>query len=128
METSDLMAVRRGLPPAAAERSWFLMVTIDPARDDAAALREYRKAHGVEYDNWSFLTGPEAEVQASNRRWGVAATFNADGSIDHTPIVYLLDGRGRIVKRYVGEGRDPEAMIADFERLVAALEADRAAG
>ncbi len=118
IQTSDHMAVRRGLDEATAERTWFLMVTIDPERDDAATLRGYRDAHGVDYENWTFLTGAVEEVEASNRQWGVAATFNADGTIDHTPIVYLLDGDGRIVKRYVGTGQDPAVIIRDMTRVV----------
>jgi protein SCO1/2 len=120
IQTSDHMAVRRGLDDDTAQQTWFVMVTIDPARDNPAALLEYRDAHGVEYENWTFLTGPVDVVEASNRDWGVAATFNEDGMIDHTPIVYLLDGSGRIVKRYVGTGQDPDTIIRDMTSVVQA--------
>ena len=127
IQTSDHMAVRRGLPEAAAAKTWFVMATIDPARDDAAALRAYMDDHGVDYENWTFLTGPVAEVEAAYRRWGISVTHNPGGTIDHTPIVYLLDGRGRIVKRYVGVGQDPEEMIRDMLHVVDAIDVPAAA-
>ena len=123
IQTSDHMAVRRGLSEDAAPKTWFVMVTIDPARDDAAALRAYMDDHGVDYENWTFLTGPVARVEATYERWGISVTHNADGTIDHTPIVFLLDARGRIVKRYVGVGQDPQEMIRDMLRVVDAIEA-----
>jgi len=128
IQTSDHMAVRRGLSDETAAKTWFVMVTIDPARDDAAALREYKEAHGVDYENWTFLTGPVETVLASNQRWGITSTFVEDGSIEHMQIVYLLDGRGRIVKRYIGAGQDPKQMIRDMQQVVAANEAARPKG
>ena len=55
------------------DRVWLLSVTLDPKRDDAAALRRYRRLYDIEGAHWDFLTGPVATVEKAYTAWGMWA-------------------------------------------------------
>jgi protein SCO1/2 len=116
--TSSKVAVQRGLSPGARERSHFVSISIDPARDTPEDLRAYGQARGADLATWSFLTGEQARVQEVLAAYGVA-TANAGGDdLEHVLATFLIDPRGRIVKRYIGLDHDPQTIIADIEAVV----------
>jgi protein SCO1/2 len=119
-QTQNHVQVQRGLSSNARARSWFVSISIDPETDDEAALREYAALHGVDLKDWSFLTGPVAEVERVVAGWQIGTQAADAGQIDHTLVSYLLDGRGRIVQRYRSGNTDPARLRADIDALVEA--------
>jgi protein SCO1/2 len=120
-QTANHVSIQRALSSDARERVRFVSVTMDPARDDAEALRGYAKAHGADLASWSFLRGSEPEINAMMDAWGMAASPGEDGTIDHMSLAFLVDDRGRIVEYYMGPAQDPRAIRKDIEALLAAL-------
>ena len=118
------VGIQRKLDPALRSRVRFVSITLDPARDTPLELREYAKKHGVDLHDWSFLTGPIADVNSVVKAYGVGTTRQDDGTIAHLVVTFLIDGDGRIAHRYIGlEEVDPNGVRADLEALARGLPA-----
>lgn len=110
--------LQRRLPPALRERTRFVSISLDPARDTPAALREYALERGADLATWSFLTGPPADVDAVLESYGIGSTRTADGTIEHVVATLLVDPAGLIRQRWFGlEDHDPEELLREIERL-----------
>ena len=70
-------------------------ITVDPARDDAAQLRQYLTAF-----NPTFVggTGSDAQLAAVRKQYGIAAERLAgpEGAYSHSSFIYLIDRKGRL--------------------------------
>lgn len=70
-------------------------ITVDPARDNAAQLKNYLTAF-----NPTFVggTGTDAQLTAVRKQYGIAAQRLAgpDGAYTHSSFIYLIDGKGRL--------------------------------
>jgi protein SCO1/2 len=109
--------VQRRLPAELRERTRFVSISLDPARDTPERLREYARARGADLGTWSFLTGPPAEVDAVLARFGVGRTPGEDGEIDHLVVTFLVDPEGRIARRWVGLDHEADEILADIARM-----------
>jgi protein SCO1/2 len=109
--------VREGLSAADRARVQLVSITLDPARDTPAVLREYASARRIDTAGWSFATGAPAQVDAVARAYGVGSVRAPSGEIEHTVATFLIDRDGRIAKRYLGTSHDPAAIRADIEQL-----------
>lgn len=116
--TTSHVKVQRAIPDAWKDRVHFVSISVDPAYDTSALLLAYGEARGVDFERWSFLTGPEDRVDAVLQAFGVGRTRGESDLVEHTVITYLVDGNGRIVKRYFGLQHEPEAVAADVVTLV----------
>ncbi len=115
--TSTHVAAERLLSPDLLGRTRFVSISIDPERDTPQDLAAYATARGADLEHWSFLTGPVAEVEAVVRAYGVGTTRGPDGELEHVVASFLIDGKGRIVKRYLGLEHEPTEISADLELL-----------
>ena len=112
-----LAEVARTLGDAPGRRVFFALVTVDPARDTPAALREFGRLHGLRAPAWLFLTEDRAgQVEVVTRRYGVAVR-RAGERVEADCAVTLIDGDGRIRARHdlgslVHLGRDLRALLS----------------
>lgn len=96
-----------------------LLVTVDPARDTPAALREYTAQFGP----WLHgLTGPEEQLHTLNRAYKVDfAALGADTSgaydVAHSNAVFAFDAEGRC-RLLIRDTADTPAVLADLRQLV----------
>src|SRR5262249_48223925 len=83
--------------------------TVDPARDDLKALKEYADSRQADPNNWLFLTGDEKTIhtlmkeqfkQAVERR--VGPDVKPGDEFDHGTRLVLVDKRGVIRGMYEG--------------------------
>ena len=100
-----------------------VFVTIDPARDDAAAMKQY-----VDFYQSGFigLTGSEAEIAAAADAWGASyrkleSDSAAGYAMAHSTETYLVDGDG-MLRHHIFFGAGPE-LFAEKIREVARLTA-----
>jgi protein SCO1/2 len=96
----------------------FVSITIDPERDTPEVLRLYAEAFGADRAGWSFLTGTPAAIQDVARRYGVFASNNAAGDIDHTFLTSIVDRRGFLRVQYLGVRFDPDEFRGDILSLL----------
>jgi protein SCO1/2 len=81
-------------------------------------LKEYAQAFGADLRSWSFLTGPAAAIRDVTRRYGVFASRNANGDVDHSFLTSIVDARGILRVQYLGVRFDPEEFRRDLLSLV----------
>jgi len=122
-QTHNMRQVQKGLSEAARPHVQLVSVTIDPERDDAAAMAAYAERHSADRSGWSFLTGPVDTVEDTYHRYGIGVTDGEGGSMDHTLKSFVIDDRGYVVERYRSDAFDPDAVVARLEQLVAAASA-----
>lgn len=97
----------------------IVFVTLDPAQDGSARLRDYLSAFADTKGHAPIgLTGTAAQTARAAASWGV--TWRRAGAfLDHTAQVSFLDAEGRLRLRYdYAQASDPVALARDA-RLVA---------
>lgn len=97
--------------------------TVDPDYDTPEVLDRFAKGHGIEGNQWLFLTGPYEEIQQLALA-GFKLPVEATGGSPEEPIIHsqrlvLVDGDARIRGYY--DGTDSEAqleLMRDVARLL----------
>jgi protein SCO1/2 len=96
----------------------FVSITVDPERDTPEVLKEYAQAFGANLAGWTFLTGIPTAIRDITRRYGVFASKNANGDVDHTFLTSIVDPRGILRVQYLGVRFDPEEFRRDLLSLL----------
>ena len=112
--TSTHVRVQKELPEPLRPRVWFASISPRSGRDSPEELRKYAKARGADLLSWSFLTGPPETVNAVLQGYGVGTVPEPDGDIQHVVVTFLIDGEGRIAKRYFGLDHDVDEFLRDL--------------
>jgi protein SCO1/2 len=118
IQTGIHAALQRRLPPELRARVAFVSISVDPEHDTPERLRDYARARGADLSDWSFLTGPRAEIDAVARGFGIGATRAPDGELLHTTATLLLDPEGRIARRLTGVEHGPAELEAALRELL----------
>ena len=125
---TDLQKLMRGLKafeasaPALGAKVQPIFITIDPARDTVAVMKDYVAGFDPRLIG---LTGSEAEIAQAVRAYRVyaskAATTAADGSylVDHSTFTFLMDGNGQYVTHF-GHDTTSDEMAQKLKELVGA--------
>lgn len=95
-----------------------VFITIDPARDNPPALKDYVAAFGAPI---LALTGSDAAIAKAANEYRVYYAKHpeagGDYSMDHTSIIYVMDPKGRFTASFSGED-PPEQMAARLKKLL----------
>jgi protein SCO1/2 len=95
----------------------FVSITLDPAHDTPAVLKDYAHAWGAKPAGWIFLTGSPAAIGEVTRRYGVFFANEPDGSVEHTQLTTLVDGAGRMRVQYLGARFNADEFRRDLRHL-----------
>ena len=99
-----------------------LFVSVDPQRDTPAALRPYVHAFDPDFIG---LTGDPKSIEKIAAEFGVAVNRvdlpGGDYTMDHSAVVFLLDGRGQIVGVFTPPF-DIQRFAADLRRAAPHLQ------
>jgi protein SCO1/2 len=117
--TGILRDAQQLLPEELRERTQFVSVTVDPARDTPDVLRAYAGHRGLDTGNWSLLTGSPEQVSDVLRRYGVATEPGENGEISHVVVTLLIDPQGNIDKRWLGTRHTHEQVVEAVGRVLA---------
>ena len=99
-------------------RVTLLSITVDPKRDDAAALARYARAVGADGRGWRFLREEPSRlspVLAAFDEWTRRAP---GGDVDHPARLHLIDGRGLVREIYSLAFFEPRQARVDLESLL----------
>ena len=102
-----------------------VFVTIDPARDTAEQLKLYLSNFAPGYVG---LTGSAEDVASTAKAYRVyyakvgTATETQSYTMDHTSVVYLLDGKGRFIKHFSTKDGDSKVFASQLGQALAELE------
>ena len=114
-------AIDKALTPAERAKLGFVLVSLDPKRDSPAALTALIKKRGIDARRWILLRPAPNDVRPLAAVLGVKYRALADGEFNHTSVLILLDGNGRILARTetIGSRPDPE-FVAAVRKAIAA--------
>jgi protein SCO1/2 len=121
----DLQKLMQGLKsleksdPAKAAKIQPIFITVDPARDNPAALTQFVQAF---HPRLTGLTGSEAELAAVRKAYGVYSALGekrADGgyTVDHSRSAILYGPKGEPIANIAQDGA-PDTIAADIGRWV----------
>jgi protein SCO1/2 len=96
----------------------LLSITLDPARDKPAVLRDYMRLYDVDAKHWTFLTGSQKQIDKVLSDWGMWARPAANGQLDHPSRVFLLDPQGRLREIYDLQFFRPPWVCEDVQLLL----------
>lgn len=100
MTTARMAGIQRRLPDAPAPLH-LLSLTLDPARDTPVSLTTYAETHGADLATWTFATGePALMTNGLPSLFNVLSLPDAEGTLDHTIKLVLLDPSGRQVAEW----------------------------
>lgn len=80
-----------------ASRVDLVAVVANPVYNTTAATNAFDRQEGLQsVPNWSYLTGSVSNLESVWQNYGVEALVEPAGAmVDHSEIVYLIDGHGR---------------------------------
>ncbi len=107
-------AIEHELTPAQQQRLGILLISMDPARDDPAALNSVAVKRKLDSQRWTLASPPPGDVRAVAGVLGIRYRQLADGEFNHTSALVLLDAEGRVLARteQMGSRPDPEFVAA----------------
>lgn len=95
-----------------------LLVSLDPERDTAAALRATADEHRIDRSRWTLARAEEVDVRRIAVTLGIQYRKLPSGELNHSSVITLLDAEGRILARTSMLARLDEDFLA---RVRAAL-------
>ena len=107
-------AVERQLTPAQQKKLGVVLISMDPARDDPAALKKVAEQRKLDTTRWTLASPPAGEVRAVAGVLGIRYRLLADGEFNHSSMLILVDANGRILARteQIGSKPDPAFVAA----------------
>lgn len=101
----------------------ILLVSMDPARDDTAALKSVFDRRKLDGTRWTLARTEEGHVRALAALLGVRYRALADGEFNHTSSLVLLDADGRRIATTGALGATPDpTFLAEVRKTLAAAE------
>jgi protein SCO1 len=116
---STIQRMENTLDDGGRKRLRVLLVSIDPQRDTPAALSELARKHGADLSRWTFAQMPAASVRQLAAVLGIQYRQLPDGEFNHSTVITLLDGDGRIVGKTSQLGRLDEHLVAHLRAATA---------
>jgi protein SCO1/2 len=93
----------------------FVLVSLDPARDDVRRLAGYAAERGLDPARWTLLTGSDGDVRDLAALIGVRYRQVTPDDLAHSNLITLLDSEGRIARQ--SSGRLDDAAVSAVHAL-----------
>jgi protein SCO1/2 len=87
------------LSPASRDRLRVLLISFDRARDTPGQLAGLARLHHADPARWTFASAGESDARKMAALLGISYRRQADGEFDHSLLITLLDGRGRVLAK-----------------------------
>lgn len=88
----------------------LLSISFDPQYDTPEVLKEYAERAGADFAIWTFATGDPAEIQSLTKAFSILVQPES-GTISHSLATALIDGEGKIVRIWRGNGWTPAEVM-----------------
>jgi len=93
----------------------FVLVSLDPARDDVSRLADYAAERALDPSRWTLLTGSDADVRDLAASLDVRYRRVTPNDLAHSNLITLLDREGRVARQ--ASGRMDDAAIAELHAI-----------
>jgi len=103
MVLGTLKGLAKALPKGWEASAGIVMATLDPGRDGAAALADFRRRMSLSPDGYALLRGGEEDTRELAMALGAAyRKSEANGGFEHEAVIAVLDPEGRVAHRHDG--------------------------
>lgn len=106
------LAIEKKLTPAEKARLGITLISMDPKRDDPAALTRVATRRKLDLTRWALLRPQAGDVRAIAGVLGIRYRELADGEFNHSSAMVLLDAQGRELARTEKLGSVPDPVFA----------------
>lgn len=87
---------------ASREQVKVLAISFDYENDTPDALKTYAEYEQLDLPNWHFVTAPHRNIREMAMLLGVQYRQRSDGHFEHSNLITILDGEGRVSERVEG--------------------------
>ncbi len=115
--TKDMKAMQTALSGKASANVNFVLVSMDPDRDNTEALTQFRAKHKLTGNRWTLLGGKAGAVKELAERAGFQYYPGSKTQFAHSLLITVLNAEGEIVHQQAGIGVDRKGAIAAVEKL-----------
>ncbi len=98
----NVKAVLAAVPEPARAQVRVLLVSMEPTEDTPEVLRGVMTKHGLDAAQWRLVRADEDTVRDIAAVLGIAYKKLDDGSYNHSSLITLLDGQGKVAAREDG--------------------------
>jgi len=99
MVIETLQRIDANLTPTERDKLRVMLVSLDPVRDTPEVLRGFSFDRSIYSSRWMIARTGNADVDRVARALGVSYESEMAGTLNHTPVLVLLDSRGHEVAR-----------------------------
>ena len=100
------------------EKVEVLAVSFDTENDTPEALKAYAKQEQLDIPGWNFVTARRSDIRELAMLTGVQYRQRSDGHYEHSNLITVLDGTGKIAVRSEGVTGGLESAADEIEALV----------
>jgi protein SCO1/2 len=104
---ADMKAIEAKLSKSAREKTDFVLISIDPARDTTTVLSDFRKKHDLNKDHWLLLNGNSDAVKKVADFTGFKYSAGSETQYAHSLLVTVLNKKGEVIYQQAGLGVSP---------------------
>ncbi|MFF2450446.1 SCO family protein [Neobacillus sp. NPDC058068] len=118
--TSNMMKLQKMVKDEGLKDVEFVSISVDPTVDTPEVLTRYATQFGVDFNNWTFLTGYSQEFieEYAPKNFKTIVKKVSEGNVMHQPYFYLMDQDMNIKKTYKGNVEVPfDEIISDIKAL-----------
>ena len=125
MTTHNMQLLQEEIKKNNLKNVQFAELSFDPKRDVPSVLKEFGDLRNINYNNFTFLTGKEADIKKILNNMDILAlpgdTTKTEGGnvyfFTHTDRIDLIDQDGRIRNEYRGSKANIQEIIKDIKTL-----------
>lgn len=96
---ATLKRIEVSLPAEHLRKLGVIAVTLDPAQDSLADLREFRRARQIDSPRWTLGRPSTDAVAQFAGALGISVQILSDQTVDHQGVFVLLDRDGKVLAR-----------------------------
>lgn len=89
-----IRSLESSLPASSQQQLRVGLITLDPARDDASALKSMAAQRGGDPTRWRLYRSPDVDVRKLAGMLGIQYRRLSDGEFNHSTVMILLDSSG----------------------------------
>lgn len=113
---ADIKLIESSLTEDERNQIQFLLISMDPERDNPAQMRRFAKDHRL--DGWEIIRSDKSATMEIANVLGVRVKPLKEGGFDHSNIIQLLNAKGEIVLQQQGLNINPEKTLTEIRRLL----------
>ncbi|PJZ85442.1 SCO family protein [Leptospira harrisiae] len=113
---ADMEQLAKKINESTGQYPRMVLVSFDTEKDNPEVLNRYKKKMNLN-DNWTFLSGKEADIRMLSVVLGINYKKISNGEFNHSAVYSLVSKEGFVVSRIEGIGSNTETLLAQYQKL-----------